>query len=400
MLSNLVTLIAASLLVFHSAQVTEVHYAGNYGSLTATSVAADVAPEDAEVLLDPADKHFDEAVPSQKAVILTNLVQAMSQHWHDENGPLVDRYAAYLPPPGAANCKTMKIVINCHYAAITMFVRKHLEQRGIALLNMFGGDAKVEIPVCVEAWANSDVPVMIISRAVQTTGKSRVALIASGRGSDKTTSSSYSWTDLTTCGSKSPSEHSCSAPATAHVIHTRPTPRVLYSKLLLTLPCGDAASSVVVIVSRDKENGVTSYEVRPCGKGDVYQCKIDTANEWILAVGVYMQLREDEMPHIVTKCILVACIVAQQHPSDDLDRLYVDHADGNTLNDTHTNLHWVMPAFNTWNMERKERDGYFRVYLTRCKKNTITVKFHGVGQLSYDNFEMAGWVYNLVVHLA
>ncbi|CDW97100.1 hypothetical protein [Sporisorium scitamineum] len=87
-------------------------------------------------------------------------------------------------------------------------------------------------------------------------------------------------------------------------------------------------------------------------------------------------------------------------PSTDPERTYIDHAEGNLLNDTFANLHWVTPAFNTWNRDQKEQDGYFGVYRNGRNKKSISVIFREVGQGSYDNAETAARVYDLVVRLA
>ncbi|ETS61314.1 hypothetical protein PaG_04540 [Moesziomyces aphidis] len=136
-----------------------------HGSLTAASVASDVRPKDARMLLDLATTHF-KAVPSQKAIILSDLVEAMLQHWRGETGPLVSRHADILPPPTPVSSKPRKIVIYCRYAMVAMFIQKHLRQRGIDFFNMFGGDSTAGIPASVEAWGESDVPVMVISKAM------------------------------------------------------------------------------------------------------------------------------------------------------------------------------------------------------------------------------------------
>lgn len=98
--------------------------------------------------------------------------------------------------------------------------------------------------------------------------------------------------------------------------------------------------------------------------------------------------------------ISVAVLVARQRPSTDPERTYIDHAEGNLLNDTFANLHWVTPAFNTWNRDQKEQDGYFGVYRNGRNKKSISVIFREVGQGSYDNAETAARVYDLVVRLA
>ncbi|CBQ72784.1 hypothetical protein sr02333 [Sporisorium reilianum SRZ2] len=148
----------------------------------------------------------------------------------------------------------------------------------------------------------------------------------------------------------------------------------LYGDLPLTLPRYRSNSHFVVIVSR--ENGVTSYEVRRVG------------------------IENNDKKRVVRGGMPVAVLVARQHPSPDPERQYVDHANGDALDDTVANLHWVTPAFNAWNRPRKERGIYLGVYITGARKTTITVLFRDVCQGSYDNKETAARVYDLVVRLA
>ncbi|TKY86263.1 hypothetical protein EX895_005088 [Sporisorium graminicola] len=172
----------------------------------------------------------------------------------------------------------------------------------------------------------------------------------------------------------------------------------LYGELPLTLPRTRSNSHIVVIVSR--ENGVTSYEVRRRVDDEPHCCQIDTSSEWILAGGVRVEKKRSDKPRAKVGGMSVAVLVAQQRPSTDPERIYVDHADGNSLNDTFANLHWVTPAFNSWNRPRKERAEYFGVYMTGQTKNCISVIFRDVHQGSYDNCETAARVYDLVVRLA
>ncbi|SJX62624.1 uncharacterized protein SRS1_02333 [Sporisorium reilianum f. sp. reilianum] len=169
----------------------------------------------------------------------------------------------------------------------------------------------------------------------------------------------------------------------------------LYGDLPLTLPRYRSNSHIVVIVSR--ENGVTSYEVRRKRDDEPDRCKIDTINEWILAGGV--RIEDTDKKRVLRGGMAVAVLVAKQHPSPDPERQYVDHANSDALDNTVANLHWVTPAFNAWNKERKDKNGYFGVHRSGRNKATILVIFRSVGQGSYDNEKTAARVYDLVVRL-
>ncbi len=89
-------------------------------------------------------------------------------------------------------------------------------------------------------------------------------------------------------------------------------------------------------------------------------------------------------------------VVAGENTSDDKDRIYVDHADGDCRNDTADNLHWVTPSFNTFNKERKgNSSGYFGV-----RQNGRKFLIHTAPKyMPYPNAKTAARVYDLVCTL-
>lgn len=171
----------------------------------------------------------------------------------------------------------------------------------------------------------------------------------------------------------------------------------LAGDLPLTMPRRRLGSPTVVITSRDVAKKVTSYTIRRPGAREVAQCKIDTCNEWILKTGVGVDTVGGK-PRVRVGSQLLSVIVASQNPSRHVDRIYVDHADNDTCNDTIANLHWVTVAFNLFNTERKRNaSGYIGV----CKHhNRFTTGSQGLAHGSYDNAKTAARVYDLTCTIA
>ncbi|KAI3477891.1 hypothetical protein L1887_60197 [Cichorium endivia] len=161
--------------------------------------------------------------------------------------------------------------------------------------------------------------------------------------------------------------------------------------LPLTMPRRQVNSATVVITKRLKK--ITLYEVRRSCDQESTQCKIDTDNEWLLRTGVALP---SGRVHVGIESL--ARIVAKQMPSRHADRIYVDHADRDPTNDTRENLHWVTPAFNTFNVERGQRaSGYVGV---RKSGASWMVQFQGQVHGCYSNKKTAARVYDLLCALA
>ncbi|KAF6767099.1 HNH nuclease [Kalmanozyma brasiliensis GHG001] len=163
----------------------------------------------------------------------------------------------------------------------------------------------------------------------------------------------------------------------------------LWGQLPITVPRLVKSSPKIVVTTR--VNGITSYEVHKA-KGDPYQCLIDTDNEWMLTMGLSLNGGRCTVARTP-----LARLVAGQTPTPYPDRIYVDHANRNTLDNTRANLHWVTPAFNRWNMERKEgKQKYFGV---RSQAGSFHVRAHGQSHGTYKSEATAARVYNLVCKL-
>lgn len=162
--------------------------------------------------------------------------------------------------------------------------------------------------------------------------------------------------------------------------------------LPLTMPRRAVNSATVVITKRDTEKKITLYEARRSGDNTAVQCKIDTDNEWILRTGVAL-----DQGRVFVGGEALARIVAEQMPSSHADRNYVDHADRDPANDTRENLHWVTPAFNSFNMERgQSASGYKGVVKSgRYWMVQFRAQYHG----TY-NKKTAARVYDLLCTLA
>ncbi|GAK62730.1 uncharacterized protein PAN0_002c0932 [Moesziomyces antarcticus] len=149
------------------------------------------------------------------------------------------------------------------------------------------------------------------------------------------------------------------------------------------------------ITKRDTVKGVTFYEVLKVGDENPVQCKIDTCNEWILRTGVCLG-GPRSVHRVMVGGQYLARIVAGENTSDDKDRIYVDHADGDCCNDTAANLNWVNPSFNTFNTARKgNSSGYFGV-----RQNGRKFLIHTAhNYMPYPNGKTAARVYDLACTL-
>ena len=103
-----------------------------------------------------------------------------------------------------------------------------------------------------------------------------------------------------------------------------------------------------VIVKRT--NGVTSYKAH---KGNaILLFSISTSNKWMLLLR--LQVQESNRHCMLAGNMPISCLVALQNPSLHPKRTVVDHANQNPSNDCASNLHWVMPAFNAFNVKEKK----------------------------------------------
>lgn len=150
-----------------------------------------------------------------------------------------------------------------------------------------------------------------------------------------------------------------------------------------------------MIVKQD--NGITHYNAYT-KDGTTEQFMNDTKNKYILCLSLSFR-KVDNNTHMAAKDQLIARIVAMQNPSSDPARIMVDHADGNSHNDTAYNLHWTTAAFNSFNTKkgRKPEMGMFGV----CKRNSLFNVGHCGTKLSgFKQKETAGLTYNLLCCLS
>ncbi len=107
------------------------------------------------------------------------------------------------------------------------------------------------------------------------------------------------------------------------------------------------------------------------------RCKIDTRNEFLLMNGIMLHTDGATGVHRI-RCdsMALARVVALQQPSDDPDRIFVDHANLDTLDNTAANLHWVTPSFNKFNVQRTPGpSGFFGVKKCKTSKNFAVKAF-------------------------
>lgn len=130
---------------------------------------------------------------------------------------------------------------------------------------------------------------------------------------------------------------------------------------------------------------------------------LDTSNEHLFVSGMYLhhnpalnqyRVRIGDIP-------VARIVAAATQPSSDAfpERVIVDHANGDSMDNRASNLHWVTPSFNTFNNTKRfaPTSGYFGVL--ELKNKTFQAQFAGKQQGVYERAETAALVYNLVVRL-
>ncbi|GAC93490.1 hypothetical protein PHSY_001055 [Pseudozyma hubeiensis SY62] len=169
----------------------------------------------------------------------------------------------------------------------------------------------------------------------------------------------------------------------------------IHGDLPLVVPRPKRHSNKVIIVER--EGGTTFYDFYR-GK-DPIRFRIDTKYEWVLLCA--LNLISQKAPYRLTSGgVPLARIIALHHPSTDLSRDQVDHADRDTTNDCEANLHWVTSQFNSFNVKRTTptpATGFFGV-----SKNgpSYAVEHRERYNGTYSNAETAGLVYNLLCRIS
>lgn len=174
----------------------------------------------------------------------------------------------------------------------------------------------------------------------------------------------------------------------------------LRGDLPLKLPRHLSTSAHVTLERR--QDGITHYTVRRAiddeeDPATTVKCKLDTKNEWILMIGVTVSFKSGAH-RVEAGMMKVARIVADEIPRKHPDRVYVDHANGDSTDDTVANLHWVTPAFNAYNfLKVAGASNFFGVY--KRDSNMFRVKAHQRLQGTYPSAETAALVFNLIVRL-
>ena len=166
----------------------------------------------------------------------------------------------------------------------------------------------------------------------------------------------------------------------------------MYGELFLVVPRLTPKSAHVVILSR--EGSTTTYKITMQSNNVTGVFKISTRNKWVLADGVRLDVDDKKkMRAFACSRVSVACLVAG--PSSDPARWMVNHCNGDTQDDTDENLHWVIPAFNSFNKEPL-RNGPYKGVHPRGKPGNCLVRFKGQAHGTYAP-ETAAWVWDLLV---
>ncbi|ETS61316.1 hypothetical protein PaG_04535 [Moesziomyces aphidis] len=139
-----------------------------HGALSATALAAnkDLDAKQTDKLVKLA-KSLLATVPSTKATIIADLIESMINSWHGKHELVDERFASCIAPPPGPDDAPNKIVVFLRHAQIAALLLKHLQQRKIPFLNMFGGDRKNRPADSIDSWAESSIPILIISEALQ-----------------------------------------------------------------------------------------------------------------------------------------------------------------------------------------------------------------------------------------
>jgi superfamily II DNA or RNA helicase len=139
-----------------------------HGALSATALAAnkDLDAKQTDKLVKLA-KSLLATVPSTKATIIADLIESMIDSWHGKHELVDERFASCIAPPPGPDDAPNKIVVFLRHAQIAALLLKHLQQRKIPFLNMFGGDRKNRPADSIDSWAESSIPILIISEVLQ-----------------------------------------------------------------------------------------------------------------------------------------------------------------------------------------------------------------------------------------
>jgi hypothetical protein len=154
----------------------------------------------------------------------------------------------------------------------------------------------------------------------------------------------------------------------------------------------------VVILSRN--DGITTYTIQESKENVPIACRIDTHNEHLLLGSIFLSTKvvDGKTYHrVVSSHMALARIVAEKNPSPHADRIIVDHRNRMTTDDTEANLHWETPAFNTFNMDRKDSKSGFRGVQRAGRK--YVVAFRGRERARFDEAEPAARLYDLLCRL-
>lgn len=165
----------------------------------------------------------------------------------------------------------------------------------------------------------------------------------------------------------------------------------LYGDLPIEVPRATETNTHITI--HDRKDGVTYFRARQANKQHIVEGKIDTAYErFIFNVTLYQVKGQDRMR--IGSMDLGRAVALQGPLPSDPSRVFADHADGDALNNTAANLHWVTPSFNNFNRKKKrDSNGFVRV---KKRGNRFTPEVAGIGQGSYHCAETAALAYNLV----
>ena len=153
----------------------------------------------------------------------------------------------------------------------------------------------------------------------------------------------------------------------------------------------------IVILSQNK--GVTKYSIRRHMDLDelTQHSLLDPSNKFMS--GMYLHYNTTLNQYRVRiGDIPIAQMVAQQQPSSNLERIIVDHANGDSMDSQMENLHWVTSQFNSFNNKKQTvpESGFYGMQTVKKLHQTVV---GGQNQGLYNSAKTAALVYNLVVRL-
>lgn len=129
-------------------------------------------------------------------------------------------------------------------------------------------------------------------------------------------------------------------------------------------------------------------------------CMINTWNEWILSTGVNLLIEQSGKEQVRAGSMYVSCTVAAQIDNPDpQQRIFVDHANGFTLDDTAANLQWVMPSFNSFNVQKELGKDEYHGVISRTSKKSHEVNVARTYQGAYKKKLTAAKVHNIAARL-